>query len=424
MQKNVNSNKMQIELTGMSVRAVESLTKSVRMHRNPKYFGANAPLFLPHQILVGGPVVYVQGLFPKTTRALLSMFSNSPTVISVTVFCLGQLFDHNTLIRLYCPTRFIRGDMMRKLIYVLLIFITFCTHARTLHVGDNTIKLSEFKTTAPALHVRVGDEIWYGNMGRCKLPMNENTDKELKVRYNNTDYWVSEVGDYVIIDGKLIAANCNIYLESTGTQWIDTLHVPTLVTRSELELKFSDDNKKSDGYAGFFGITDYYDTKSAYELNFGSPGQYYNIYPWICAYNGDGGPSWCAARRLTITVEEKTTKQLVILDAKNNLLRYGNQTKVLQGRKTTEKESVILFGTRSTDKYNNKRLRSYQQTDAMYIYSTKIYEDDVLVRHFVPVPCGLQIGDFVVPSNGMWDIVEQKFYGNMGTGDFIYGVDE
>jgi hypothetical protein len=47
----------------------------------------------------------------------------------------------------------------------------------------------------------------------------------------------------------------------------------------------------------------------------------------------------------------------------------------------------------------------------------------VLVRHFVPVPCGLKIGDFVVPENGMWDIVEQKFYGNDGTGEFIYGVD-
>ena len=57
-------------------------------------------------------------------------------------------------------------------------------------------------------------------------------------------------------------------------------------------------------------------------------------------------------------------------------------------------------------------------------FYTKIYQNGVLVRHFVPVPCGLQIGDFVVPSNGMWDIVEQKFYGNMGTGDFIYGVDE
>ena len=48
-------------------------------------------------------------------------------------------------------------------------------------------------------------------------------------------------------------------------------------------------------------------------------------------------------------------------------------------------------------------------------------------RYFAPimvgVPCGLKIGDFVVPENGMWDIVEQKFYGNMGTGEFIYGVD-
>ena len=316
--------------------------------------------------------------------------------------------------------------MMHRFIYVLFIFIAFCAHARTLHVGDSTIKLSQTKTTTPALHIKVDGEIWYGNM--CT---NFNTNS-LHIKYNGTVYDVIEpftdTTNYTYDEnGRLIAANCNIYLESTGTQYIDTLHVPTLVTRSELEIRFSDVNKKSDGFAGFFGIVDYYDTKSSYELNFGSPGQYYNIYPWLCAYSGEGGPSWCNIpqwRPLTITVEEKTTKQLVVLDSKNNLLQYGNQTKVLQGRKTTEKESVILFGTRSTDKYNNKKLRSYQQTDAMYIYSTKIYEDDVLVRHFVPVPCGLQIGDFVVPSNGMWDIVEQKFYGNMGSGDFIYGVDE
>ena len=41
----------------------------------------------------------------------------------------------------------------------------------------------------------------------------------------------------------------------------------------------------------------------------------------------------------------------------------------------------------------------------------------------MPVPRGLQVGDFIVPENGMWDIVEQKFYGNMGSGEFIYGVD-
>lgn len=60
----------------------------------------------------------------------------------------------------------------------------------------------------------------------------------------------------------------------------------------------------------------------------------------------------------------------------------------------------------------------------MYVYDVKIYEDDTLVRHLVPVPRGLKIGDYTVPENGMWDIVEQKFYGNSGTGEFLYGSDE
>ena len=59
----------------------------------------------------------------------------------------------------------------------------------------------------------------------------------------------------------------------------------------------------------------------------------------------------------------------------------------------------------------------------MNIYYVKLYENNVLIRHFVPVPRGLAIGDFIVPENGMWDIVEQRFYGNMGTGEFVYGVD-
>jgi len=40
------------------------------------------------------------------------------------------------------------------------------------------------------------------------------------------------------------------------------------------------------------------------------------------------------------------------------------------------------------------------------------------MRHFVPVPKDLVIGDFTVPSHGMFEIVEQRFYPNAGTGDF------
>ena len=223
--------------------------------------------------------------------------------------------------------------------------------------------------------------------------------------------------------GRLIGANENLYLESTGTQYIDTLHIPTLVTRSEMDIRFSDKNYDNSATNGFFGIIDYFDTKSAYELNFGAL-QPYSIYPWVCGYNGNGGPSWCDSKGpIFITQTEKTSKQTVILDAKNSYAQYGTKRKDLHKRQTTEKESIFLFGANRTYKDGIRKPPAYNATDGMYIYNTKIYEDDVLVRHFVPVPCGLKIGGFVVPENGMWDIVEQKFYGNMGTGDFIYGVD-
>ena len=311
---------------------------------------------------------------------------------------------------------------MRKFACVLFVCIVFCANARVLHVDDNVIKLSQTKTTDPALHVRVGDELWYGNM----LPIFiQNT---LHIRYNNINYSVlschpfTDTTNYIYDEnGRLIAANENIYLESTGTQWIDTEHVPTLVTRSELELKFSDDGYKTGtGQGRFFGIIDRIN-KSNYTMNWANNT---NVLFWLCLWSSIGGPSWCQPIRTDIDSRIKTTKQLLVLDAKNNHVHYSTTSLQLQGRQTTENYSIYLFGSHVVESNGTETASVYDSNNSMYIYSTKIYEDDVLVRHFVPVPCGLKIGDFVVPSNGMWDIVEQKFYGNMGTGDFIYGVDE
>lgn len=57
------------------------------------------------------------------------------------------------------------------------------------------------------------------------------------------------------------------------------------------------------------------------------------------------------------------------------------------------------------------------------IYYCLLKQDKALKRSFVPVPQGLKIGNFTVPSNGMFDMVEQKFYPNAGTGEFVYGKD-
>ena len=57
------------------------------------------------------------------------------------------------------------------------------------------------------------------------------------------------------------------------------------------------------------------------------------------------------------------------------------------------------------------------------VYSVVITDGSDIIMHLVPVPAGLKIGDFTVPSNGMFDIVSQTFYGNSGSGEFEYGAE-
>ena len=294
------------------------------------------------------------------------------------------------------------GGIMRLITLFLLLFVGLGANARMLHVGDNTIKLSQTKTTSPALHIKVDDELWYGKMGGCQLPMNEDTDKELKIKYNDTEYWVSDVEDYVIVEGKLIAANCNIYLESTGTQWIDTYTIPKDYTTSELIFK-CDNLTPGVGFAGIFG------TMSRIDFNTGNAGYARYYIRFIQQYKA----YWYAVGQTILQPEQHNHKTRVILDA-------ANKQVVVDDIKYTA--NINMMDKNTTNSYLFAANGSVGNMPVK-IYSNKIYEYNKLVRHFVPVPCGLKIGDFVVPSNGMWDIVEQKFYGNMGTGDFIYGID-
>lgn len=57
------------------------------------------------------------------------------------------------------------------------------------------------------------------------------------------------------------------------------------------------------------------------------------------------------------------------------------------------------------------------------LYDFVIADGDTQLYHFVPVPAGLKIGDYTVPANGMWDMVNQKYYGNAGSGEFKIGKD-
>ena len=291
---------------------------------------------------------------------------------------------------------------MRRILIILLMMVMGVAHARILHVGDNTIKLSQTKNTTPALHVRVGDEVWYGNMTRCPMPMNENTDKKLRVRYNDTDYYVAETDKhYVIVDDKLIAVNCNIYLESTGTQWIDPMVMSSDDMAYETSIAFTRTDTEQIigvGGAGKIGASTRLLPK-------------YTEFVWY--------QSNCCENESFHFGKIDTNRHFIKNDFYHKTFQFDSEIRKAPERTVLPESYKFYIGI-----YSQLGVPRNQWAWYTKIYSFKFYVSDVLIRHFVPVPRGLQIGDFIVPENSMWDIVEQKFYSNMGSGEFIYGVEE
>ncbi len=63
-----------------------------------------------------------------------------------------------------------------------------CGHI--LHVGDDVVYLRATKKTSPSVHVKIGNDIFYGNMTTADVPMNSGTAHKLKLNYGGTTYSV------------------------------------------------------------------------------------------------------------------------------------------------------------------------------------------------------------------------------------------
>lgn len=61
---------------------------------------------------------------------------------------------------------------------------------RILHLGDDVVYLRNAKKTTPSLTIKVGDDIFYGNMTTNDVVMHNGAAHRLKIRFNNTTYSV------------------------------------------------------------------------------------------------------------------------------------------------------------------------------------------------------------------------------------------
>ena len=175
------------------------------------------------------------------------------------------------------------------------------------------------------------------------------------------------------------------YIQSTGTQWVDTGFTPDQDTR----IIYDCERLSTVSAEHFFGVRTGTSAKEAFCFYIYNSG-------WRYAYNnyvstGKGRPS--------------TGRYL--FDANRNVMKI-NSDLILKGTYAKFKASATatLFSMRSVNSgisYGSHKL-----------FNCKIYNNDSLARDFIP--CTNVNG-----AAGLYDLIGQKFYGNAGTGSFTAG---
>lgn len=180
------------------------------------------------------------------------------------------------------------------------------------------------------------------------------------------------------------------YIESTGTQYIDTGVYPNNLT--DVECKFMYNQLTGNTASSVFGVRDSDGTVKQFLMSVSSGTL------WIV--NGLNNTNISG-----ITPLVNTEYILRITPRK----AYWNGTEILNMNKSIANcpnYSMFMFGRNTRSGFANQFSGK--------IYYLKIYEAGVLVRNFIPCKN---------PSNviGMYDTVNDVFYTNAGSGEFLYG---
>ena len=180
------------------------------------------------------------------------------------------------------------------------------------------------------------------------------------------------------------------YIQSSGTQYVDTGFKPNQDTSVSVEFETSFvDNTTASTHPVYGSATDY--NSSAFEFWTVSKGFY--------TY---GSQNWQSDFGIVANAKYESLQE-------KNVVSLNDVTKSFEYQTFETPYNLLLFATRRSSGI------FIAQSDAqLKIYSCKIYDDDTLVRNYVP--CKNPDGEV-----GLYDLVGKQFYGNAGTGVFIAG---
>lgn len=209
-------------------------------------------------------------------------------------------------------------------------------------------------------------------------------DNELWAGQFDDGYMLTDA-NYLILNDKLVWANSSIYLQSDGNQYINSGFIPNQLYTYEFSFKT---------------------TSSSNQVLFGqrSSGTYQTSTDQV--YANPMGATNIFNMYFGTSYTEKTcyTNTKYNYSFTDNRASYSSATRPLYLCALNNQGNIVV-------------------PFSGYFYGLKISNSNGTVRHFVPVPSGLTIGTYTTPSAGMFDIVNQQFYANAGSGTFTWGKD-
>ena len=189
------------------------------------------------------------------------------------------------------------------------------------------------------------------------------------------------------------------YIESTGTQYIDTGYIPNSNTRWELDNEYTETPPAKHFFNGVYQDVGGYQP-ARFDIALAETGLILN---------------YGATNNVNSNVSSFiNTRYMYVVDAKNNKWAYDDTTGSFPSysNMATITKSLYLFA-----RNDNSGVDRFAKQKT---YSSKIYDDGILVQNLVPA----KNSSGVV---GMYDLAdsnpETAFHTNAGTGEFIAGPD-
>ena len=314
--------------------------------------------------------------------------------------------------------------MIALVVTVIIVLIIAGISIWTLTGNNNIINQSmeaRDKTLSKDLEEEIHQQwLLVQNDTKFEYPTNEELAQELQDRLNKSDssvqvsynsnrntFNVTYKGQSCMInyDGAIVPEFPKEfqqveYIESTGTQWIDTKVIPTSTLNGTFELMCM-----NRGYA--FGSTNG-QNKDYWGVNFKGSNGMFELYLGTGSYPYYG--KWKKETKYKISIIDKK-----FLCDENLMYDFNNSQNSFQ---FNTNKTIYLFGLN----YGGGEFFPYR------FYSANFFNNNGKIRDFIPCYTTTTVTDIngkQCPSGtiGLYDTVEGKFYTNQGTGEFLKGED-